>query len=136
MRSDSSQLLQGAARQKAEPHRGADDGGDEERLLTRGLEIARGGWRKYIVRFGIHIIEVAKNPQLIIADFVLERRIPAPALLLRIRARIEVKVKSGKQTAEARNPPDKLFRVIKIAACRKKSVSAVRRTSSYESPWV
>src|SRR5438309_570446 len=73
-------------------------GRDVERQPARRLEIARGGWRKYIVRFGIHVIEVAKNPQLIIADFVLERRIPAPALLLWIRARIEVEVKSGENT--------------------------------------
>src|SRR5437667_3944317 len=73
-------------------------GRDEERQPTRRLEIARGGWRKYIVRFGVHIIEVAKNPHLIIAEFVLERRIPPPALLLGIRARVEVEVKPGKNT--------------------------------------
>src|SRR5437870_2239087 len=61
-------------------------GRDEEHRGTRRLEIARGYWRKFIMRFGIHIIEVAKNPQLIVADLVLECGIPTPALLLRIRA--------------------------------------------------
>ena len=73
-------------------------GGDEERQPARRLERARGSWRKFIVRFCIHIVEVAKNPQLIIADFVFESRISAPALLLRIRARIEVEVKSRENT--------------------------------------
>ena len=57
---------------------------DVERYLTRRLEIARGDWRKFVVRLGIHIKEVAKNPQLIVTDLGLERRIPAPALLLGI----------------------------------------------------
>ena len=61
-------------------------GRDEEGQPTGHLERARGGWRKFIVRFGIHVIEVAKNPQLIVADFLLESRIPARALLLRVRS--------------------------------------------------
>src|SRR3989454_8505210 len=61
-------------------------GRDEEGKYPRRLEIARGLWRKFIVRFGIHIIEVAENPQLIVADLVLESRVTAPAFLLRIRA--------------------------------------------------
>ena len=57
---------------------------DVARKGTRRLEIAGGLWRKFIVCFGIHVIEVAKNPELIIADFMLESRITAPAFLLGI----------------------------------------------------
>src|SRR5438552_12089865 len=73
-------------------------GRDEKRQPTKHLKRAGGRRRKFIVRFCIHVVEVAKNPQLIIADFVLESRIPAPALLLRIRARIDVEVKPGQNT--------------------------------------
>ena|SRR6266566_3330609 len=96
-------------------------GRDEERQLTRHLEIARGGWRKFIVRFGINIIEVAKNPQLIVADFALESRIPAPALLLWVRARIEVEVKSGEY---AKRCPD-AARSVKIIGCWNQSVGII-----------
>src|SRR5437660_6609866 len=69
---------------------------DVERWGTRQLEIARGYWRKLIVRFGIYIVEVAKNPQLIIADLVFESRVTTPAFLLRIRAGIQIEVKPWK----------------------------------------
>src|SRR5947208_16357695 len=98
MRPDSSQLRQGSVRQRAALPGERVIWRDEEYRGTRRLEIARGYWRKFIVRFCIHVVEVAKNPQLIIADFVLESRIPAPALLLRIRARIDVEVKPGQNT--------------------------------------
>ena len=57
-------------------------GRDEERYLTRRLEVARGNWRKFIVRLGIHIIEVAIDPELIVAHLGFESRITAPAFLL------------------------------------------------------
>ena len=54
---------------------------DEERRGARCFEIAGGAWSKFIMRFGIHIEKVAKNPQLIIADLVLERCVTTPAFL-------------------------------------------------------
>ena len=57
-------------------------GRDEERRRTRRQKIARGYWRKFIVRLRIHIIEVAVNPELIVAHLGFESRITAPALLL------------------------------------------------------
>src|SRR5438552_7559746 len=100
---------------------------DEDRHPARRLEIARGGWRKFIVRFGIYIIEVAKNPELIVADLGLERRVPAPALLLRIRARVEIEVKPG-QNAErrSRSPP-----VVDVIARWNQSVGIVRRRPKF-----
>src|SRR5207249_1269529 len=57
---------------------------DVERRETRQLETAGSDWRKFIVRFGIHIVEVAKKPQLIVANLMFESGITTPALLLRI----------------------------------------------------
>src|SRR5438552_6515294 len=86
---------------------------DVERWGTRQLEIARGYWRKLIVRFGIYIVEVAKNPQLIVADLVLESRVTAPAFLLRIRTRIQIEVKPWKNAKRRpRTTPE-----INIIAC-------------------
>ena len=61
-------------------------GRDENDRAARGYKAACGYWRKLIMRFRIHIVEVAKESQLIVADLRFESRIPAPALLLRIRA--------------------------------------------------
>ena len=57
---------------------------DVERWGTRQLETARGDWRKFIVRFGIHVVEVAEKPQLIVANLMFVSGVTAPALLLRI----------------------------------------------------
>ncbi len=70
-------------------------GRDEDRRRARSLEIACGDWRKFVMRFRIDIIKVAVNPQLIVADLIFERRIAAPAFLLRERTREGVKVKAG-----------------------------------------
>src|SRR5439155_3081247 len=48
---------------------------DVECTLARILKWARGGGRKCVMRPHACIIEVPENPKLIIADFVLERRI-------------------------------------------------------------
>src|SRR6266566_7754992 len=98
-------------------------GRDEERHPARRLEIARGGWRKFVVRFGIHIIEVGKNPELIVTDLVLESRVPAPALLLRIRARVEIEVKPGKNTESG----PRTTVVEDIVGRRNQSVGIIRR---------
>ena len=95
-------------------------GRDVARRGTRRDEIARSIWRKFIVRFGIHIIEVAKKPQLIVADFMLESRITAPALLSRIRAGIQVKVKAGQQgTWIGRKSPYLGGKIVNIVARRR-----------------
>ena len=98
-------------------------GRDEARRGTRRDEIARSVWRKFVVRFGFHIIEIAEKPQLIVADFVLESRIPAPALLSRIRAGIQVEVKTRKQTGRR---PDAVPE-INIIACWTESVGIIWR---------
>src|SRR5262249_3194530 len=96
-------------------------GRDEARRRTRRDETARSVWRKFVVRFGIHIIEIAKKPQLIVADFVLESRITAPALLSRPRARIQVEVKPRQ------NATPYTSRVINIIARRAESIGIIRR---------
>src|ERR1700719_1951935 len=99
-------------------------GRDEARPGTRRDETARSVCGKFIVRFGIDIIEVAKNPQLIVADFVLESRITAPALLLRPRARIQVEVKTRKNAAWC---VPGTTRAVDIIARRCESVGTIRR---------
>ena len=74
-------------------------GRDVARRGTRRLEIARSVWRKFIVRFGIHIIEVAKKPQLIVADFVLKRRITAQRSCLGNELEYRLKLKPGNMEA-------------------------------------
>src|SRR5205809_6374666 len=98
-------------------------GRDERRQPTKDEKGAGGRRRRFVVRFCIHVVEDAKNPQLIIADFVLESHIPAPALLLRIRARIEVEVKSGEY---AKHCPDGA-RSVKVIGYWNQSVSIIRR---------
>src|SRR5438309_1037545 len=71
---------------------------DVECTLARILKWARGGGRKFVMRLHPGVIEVAENPKLIIADFVLERRVAAPAFLVGKRTGERVKVKGREQT--------------------------------------
>src|SRR3989442_1078953 len=96
---------------------------DVVRYCERIKEIAGSLRGKFIVAFVIHIIEVTKNPQLIVADLVLDRRITAPAFLFRIRAREGVKVKARKDAS--RRPWTASG--VNIIACRNESVGKIRR---------
>src|SRR5438046_810733 len=85
---------------------------DEERRRARGLERARGVWSQFIMRLCIDIIKVAVNLKQVVADLIIERRIPTPAFLCREVARTGVKVKPRKQTART---PDTRRRVDIVA---------------------
>src|SRR5439155_5087902 len=67
---------------------------DVECTLARILEWTRGGGRKFVMRLHPGVIEVAENPKLIIADFVLECHVTAPAFLGGKGTRERVKVKA------------------------------------------
>ena len=97
---------------------------DEERRRARGLERARGVWRQFIMRLGIDIIKVAVNLKQVVADLIIERRIPTPAFLCREVARTGVKVKPREYIART---PDTV-RAVEIAAGRGQSVTTVRRS--------
>src|SRR6266516_11605 len=94
---------------------------DVECTLARILEWTRGGGRKFVMRLHPGVIEVAENPKLIIADFVLERRVAAPAFLGGKRTGERVKVKAREQTE---GTPD-TSRAVNVIACRSRSVGEV-----------
>src|SRR5205823_7941347 len=75
--------------------------GDHKR--PRGLEIAGGVWREFIMGFPIHVIKVAVNPELIITDLGFKSRVTTPAFLFREGSLERVKVKARKQSER---PPD------------------------------
>src|SRR5205814_7337209 len=88
----------------------------------RSLKAARGDCREFIVRFRVHIIKVAENPKLIVADLGFESRIAAPAFLFRKGAGESVEVPARKYA-----PPDTVSNLVNIIACRSQAVSKVRR---------
>src|ERR1700746_1690076 len=73
---------------------------DEDRKRPRGLEIAGGVCRQFVMRFPIHIIKVAVNLKLVVADLIVERRITTPAFLFREGSLERVKVKARQLAAE------------------------------------
>src|SRR5207302_1775750 len=103
-------------------------GRDEDRKRPRGLEIAGGVCRQFVMRFPIHIIKVAVNLKLIAADLIVERRITAPAFLCREGSLERVKVKARKQTAER---SDSVGVVEKELAYRGQSVTTGWRTCKH-----
>ena len=96
---------------------------DEERRTARGLKAARGHWRKFVVGLRIDIIKVAVNPQLIITDLVLERRVTSPAFLFRERTREEVKVEAREQASKRSNT----FLEVDVIAGRRQAIGPGRR---------
>ena len=74
-------------------------GWDGDCALALGYETIGGVGREFVVLLHVGIVKIAVNPQLIVADLLLERRIAAPALLLWERARESVEVKAREYTA-------------------------------------
>src|SRR5438876_6817405 len=98
MRSDSSQLPQGAVRQKAEHHRGTDDWAGRRAPAYQAsrnrpwrlAQVHRAFWRPH-----------NRSRQKSVPDrrrFCARKPHTPPTLLLRIRARVEVEVKPGENT--------------------------------------
>src|SRR5262249_50955441 len=100
-------------------------GRDVDRQLPRRLERPRRGWRKLIVRLGVHIIKITEDPQLIVADFVLEGSITAPAFLRRKRAREGVEVKAGEYSPKAPRGARRVATVNDVISGRGQSVAPV-----------
>src|ERR1700745_1908999 len=111
-------------------------GRDEDRKRPRGLEIAGGVWRQFVMRFPIHIIKVAINLKLIVADLIVERRITTPAFLFREGSLERVKVKAGQVAAERSDSgcvveKERLYRGHSAATGRRTCKSAYARVCRY-----
>src|SRR5207245_4272597 len=103
-------------------------GRDEERRTARGFKIARGDWRKFVMRLCVHIKKVAVNLQLIVTDLIVECRVAAPAFLGREGSLERVKVEAGQQAAER---SDSVAVVEKKSGYRRQTVGTGRRTCKY-----
>ena len=74
-------------------------GRDGDCALALGYETVGGIRREFVVLLHVGIIKIAVNLELIVADFLVEGRIAAPAFLLRERTREGVEVKAREQPA-------------------------------------